>query len=279
MGRSHRIEFEGATYHVIARGNNKECIFEEQKDKEYLLKLFKDIKQGMGFKVYAYVIMNNHYHFVIQIMDQPLYKIMHHIHNKYSKYYNNQYERVGHVFQGRYKALLIQDERYLLSVVRYVHHNPIKANICNKTDEYRWSSDIFYRKNLNDFADIDVVLNVLSTDRRQALGQYREYMAEEEDVNYDEGTAIGEEAYQLLLRPREQVMSKKRLDEILWDTGVSIEQYHDIKQGSRKRNLTVYKVKYIEKAIALNYTQSEIGRNINISDAGVRDMINKHKMK
>lgn len=279
MGRSHRIEFEGATYHVIARGNNKECIFEEQKDKEYLLKLFKDIKQGMGFKVYAYVIMNNHYHFVIQIMDQPLYKIMHHIHNKYSKYYNNQYERVGHVFQGRYKALLIQDERYLLSVVRYVHHNPIKANICNKTDQYRWSSDIFYRKNLNDFADIDVVLNVLSTDRRQALGQYREYMAEEEDVNYDEGTAIGEEAYQLLLRPREQVMSKKRLDEILWDTGVSIEQYHDIKQRSRKRNLTVYKVKYIERAIALNYTQSEIGRNINISDAGVRDIINKHKIK
>ena len=279
MGRSHRIEFEGATYHVIARGNNKECIFEEQKDKEYLLKLFKDIKQGMGFKVYAYVIMNNHYHFVIQIMDQPLYKIMHHIHNKYSKYYNNQYERVGHVFQGRYKALLIQDERYLLSVVRYVHHNPIKANICNKTDEYRWSSDIFYRKNLNDFADIDVVLNLLSTDRRQALGQYREYMAEEEDVNYDEGTAIGEEAYQLLLRPREQVMSKKRLDEILWDTGVSIEQYHDIKQGSRKRNLTAYKVKYIERAIALNYTQSEIGRNINISDAGVRDLINKHKTK
>ena len=279
MGRSHRIEFEGATYHVIARGNNKECIFEEQKDKEYLLKLFKDIKQGMGFKVYAYVIMNNHYHFVIQIMDQPLYKIMHHIHNKYSKYYNNQYERVGHVFQGRYKALLIQDERYLLSVVRYVHHNPIKANICNKTDQYRWSSDIFYRKNLNDFADIDVVLNVLSTDRRQALGQYREYMAEEEEVNYDEGTAIGEEAYQLLLRPREQVMSKKRLDEILWDTGVSIEQYHDIKQGSRKRNLTVYKVKYIERAIALNYTQSEIGRNINISDAGVRDIINKHKIK
>ena len=279
MGRSHRIEFEGATYHVIARGNNKECIFEEERDKEYLLKQFKDIKQGMGFKVYAYVIMNNHYHFVIQIMDQSLYKIMHHIHNKYSKYYNNQYERVGHVFQGRYKALLIQDERYLLSVVRYVHHNPIKANICKKTDEYRWSSDIFYRKNLNDFADIDVVLNLLSTDRRQALGQYREYMAEEEDVNYDEGTAIGEEAYQLLLRPRKQVMSKKRLDEILWETGVSIEQYHDIKQGSRKRNLTVYKVTYIEKAMALNYTQSEIGRNINISDAGVRDMINKHKIK
>lgn len=82
--------------------------------------------------------MDNHYHFIIQRYDKELYKLMHQINNKYSKYFNAKYKRVGHIFQGRYKANLIQDERYLISViryVRYVHRNPVRAGMCKDVSE------------------------------------------------------------------------------------------------------------------------------------------------
>lgn len=79
--------------------------------------------------------MDNHYHFIIQRYDKELYKLMHQINNKYSKYFNAKYKRVGHIFQGRYKANLIQDERYLISVIRYVHRNPVRAGMCKDVSE------------------------------------------------------------------------------------------------------------------------------------------------
>lgn len=99
----------------------------------------------MNYSIFGYVLMDNHYHILIQTMDKKLQEIMHQINNKYSKYFNCKYKRVGHVFQGRYESIIVQDERYLLGVIRYIHQNPTKANICHTVDEYKWSSDVFYR--------------------------------------------------------------------------------------------------------------------------------------
>ncbi len=123
MGRPWREEYKGGIYHVIARGNNKEYIFKDNIDKEYFLKEVKEIKKGLEFNIFAYVLMDNHYHFIIQVFKTPLQKLMHQINNKYSKYCNGKYNRIEHVFQGRYKAVLVQDERYLLSLIRYIHHS------------------------------------------------------------------------------------------------------------------------------------------------------------
>ena len=112
MGRDIRMEYKGGLYHVIARGNNKEYIFKESIDKGYFIKqIIKQIKkasQCMGFKLFGYVLMDNHYHLMIQTMDKRLQDIMHQINNIYSKYFNYKYKRVGHVFQSRYKAILVQ---------------------------------------------------------------------------------------------------------------------------------------------------------------------------
>lgn len=195
MGRPCREEYKGGIYHVIARGNNKEYIFKEDIDKEYYIKQIKETVEGMGYQVYGFVLIDNHYHLIIQTMDKKLQEIMHQINNKYSKYYNSKYKRVGAVFQGRYKAILVQDERYLVELLRYVHQNPVEAHICKTTEEYKWSSDIFYRKNLNGFVSINIILDMLDKDRKEAIKKYRELMLEKVETDYEKVKVIGDEAW------------------------------------------------------------------------------------
>ncbi len=130
MGRPWREEYKDGIYHVIARGNNIEFIFNESIDKGYLVKLLKECSISMGCRVYGYVLMDNHYHMILQTLDKKLQEVMHQINNKYSKYFNGKYKRVGHVFQGRYKAVLVQDERYMLKLsglfLRTVNKNLLK---------------------------------------------------------------------------------------------------------------------------------------------------------
>ena len=166
MGRPWREEYKGGIYHVIARGNNKEYIFKESIDKGYFLKQLKEHSEGFEYRVYGYVLMDNHYHIIIQTHNKKLQEIMHQINNKYSKYFNYRYKRVGHVFQGRYKAVLVQDERYMLALLRYIHQNPIKAHICDSMEKYKWSSDVFYRNNMNNFIQIDMIMDMLSKDSK-----------------------------------------------------------------------------------------------------------------
>ncbi|MEW6183308.1 MAG: transposase, partial [Bacillota bacterium] len=114
MGRKPRIEYEDAVYHVIQRGNNREHIFEKDHDKQYIVKQIEQSKRGLGFRLFGYVVMGNHYHLLLQTQQKPLNNIMHRINGNYGRYYNLKYRRSGHVFQGRYKAILVQDERYVL---------------------------------------------------------------------------------------------------------------------------------------------------------------------
>ncbi|MCQ1531289.1 transposase [Lutispora saccharofermentans] len=139
---------------MIARGNNKKYIFKESIDKGYFIKQLKESIEGMNYRIFGYILMDNHYHILIQTMDKKLQEIMHQINNKYSKYFNAKYKRVGHVFQGRYKAILVQDERYLIWVLRYIHQNPVQAGICQTVSEYKWSSDIFYRRGIKGFVNV-----------------------------------------------------------------------------------------------------------------------------
>lgn len=278
VGRSNRIEVKNGIYHVISRGNNREYIFKEAIDKGYFIKTVKEAVDGLCVNVYGYVLMDNHYHLLLQTFDKKLQDIMHQVNNKYSKYFNYKYKRVGHVFQGRYKSIIVQDERYLLSVVRYIHRNPISAGICSKVDDYRWSSDIYYRKALKGFINIDIILRMLAENRNDAVEKYAEFMKyDSETEDHCETTdIIGEEAYEIMLTPRKQQPNRKRLDEILIDTGVSNTEYEQIKKGARSRNLVHYKYLYIKQAVELKYTYKEIGTNISISDAAVKNILNKY---
>lgn len=198
---------------------------------------------------------------------------MHQINNRYSKYFNNRYQRIGHVFQGRYKAILVQDERYLLGLLRYVHQNPVAAYICSCVEDYKWSSDVFYRKNIHGFVNTDVILNILDSDRKKAIKKYMEIVNKIDDEDYEKDSIIGDEAYKLMCMTRMKTIERKRLDEILIETGVGLEDFELIKTGSRKRHLTKFKVLYAKAALELRYTYKEIAKNISLTENSIKELI------
>ena len=279
MSRMDRLEISGGIYHVIARGNNKEVIFHENIDKGYFIKLIKECSLSKGFEVFAYVLMNNHYHIVLKILDKELQEVMHWINNKYSKFFNIKYERVGHVFQGRYKSIPVQDERYLLNLIRYVHQNPVRAGIVENVGAYKWSSDSYYRKSKAGFVKIHKVLAALDPDIRVATKKYIKLLGEPEETDYSNLLAIGDEKFDFMCQRRELVDYRKRLDEILIETCVTKSDFELIKSGERKHKLTEYKAKYILKAKESNYSYKEIGANIGMTDSGVKDILDRAEKK
>lgn len=279
MGRKPRFEFPGGVYHLIQRGNNREYIFNKTEEKEYILDLIKEYRNIMGFELYGYVIMSNHYHLIIRISQAPLRDIMHRINNKFSRYFNIKYKRSGHVFENRYKGILVIDDRYLLSLLRYVHQNPVMAKMCTRVEDYQWSSDKYYRNNVcNDMVDIDFILNIFSQDRSQALKAYIDFMSEDrkEDVDFFENCdVIGNvSTYELDKYLKSDI---KTLDKILEDVVNDAKILQEIKLGSRKRHLSKYKKEFIELGLKANYTMKEIGESISISDAAVYRIANEEK--
>ncbi len=275
MGRRPRIEYEGAIYHVIQRGNNKEHVFANDDDKAFLLRQVDECRRGLGFELFGYVVMSNHYHFLLKTGSKPLSKIMHRINGNYARYFNWKYQRSGHVFQGRYKAILVQDERYLFAVLRYIHRNPVDAGVASTTIDYAYSSDRFYRRQQGLPVDTDTVLDCLADDRSKALEKYRELMAQDDDTDYEDRDVIGDDSFVINASPKPTVAERKPLNVILASTGVSLGDYHLIKKGSRARRLTPYKRRYIEAALEEKYTLKEIGENISLTAAAVFDLRRK----
>lgn len=144
MARKPRVEFEGAFYHVIARGNQRQDIFRDDKDRAIYLERLEHYRKRYDFKLYAYVLMSNHVHLLIETQKIPLSKIMQGIQFTYTQYYNRRHRTVGHLFQGRYKAILCDRDSYLLELVRYIHLNPARLKRPKDPWKYLWSSQRAY---------------------------------------------------------------------------------------------------------------------------------------
>ncbi|PKM53327.1 MAG: hypothetical protein CVV00_12845 [Firmicutes bacterium HGW-Firmicutes-5] len=283
MGRKPMIEYSEGVYHLIQRGNNRGFIFERKEDKEYLLELIRDFQRSMGFECYGYVIMGNHYHLIIKRYEVPIKDIMHRINNQFSRYYNQKNKRTGHVFENRYRGYHVMDDRYLLSLLRYIHQNPVCAGICQRVSDYVWSSDQFYRKNtLWELVNIDFILGIFSADRKNALKAYCDFMDEKilEDERIFEGSdrvENKEKNTSPIKTVTAKKMTKKTLDELLKEITQDDEIYDAIKSGSRKRTLSSYKKEFIQMALKENYTMRAIGESLSVSEVAIYKMVSKNQ--
>ncbi len=234
MGRKPRLEFYGAVYHIVNRGNNKKYIFKKEEEKEMLLKIINETKQESDFRLLAYVIMDNHYHILIQTMNAEISKIMQRVNNRYSKYYNIKEKRTGRNFGKRYTDRLVAEERYLFTVLKYIHLNPVKAKICEKANDYKFSSDNSYRNNIDEFVNIHFLLNMFSTNRIEAIKKYVNFIDNEEEyisVNKPNGE------YEKQFEEKIPIIIKdKTLNQILKEVCISKEDFYLIKNKSRKRH-------------------------------------------
>ena len=178
MTRPLRIEFDGAIYHVTSRGNAREPICITDTDRILFLDILKKTCERFNWLCHAYCLMDNHYHLVIETPDGNLSRGMRQLNGVYTQTFNKRHQRVGHVFQGRYKAILIEKESYLLQVSRYVVLNPVRAKIVESPDEWKWSS---YRgtagiEKPHAVLTIDWILNQFNKHREKAKKNYKEFV-------------------------------------------------------------------------------------------------------
>jgi REP element-mobilizing transposase RayT len=244
MARRPRIEFEGGFYHVITRGNQRQKVFIEEKDFLKYLEFLADYKDRYGFLLYAYVLMGTHVHLLIETRRVPLSKILQGINQRFTMYFNWRHGTVGHLFQGRYKAILCDRDAYLLSLVKYLHCNPVRAGMVRRPEEYRWSSHRTYLGLSKDgLVDTEMVLGMFSKGLKRGRKLYLEYMREQEKTSKDEfyrtvdQRILGDEEFVARVRERVEdgiAAGRSRHGVTLAEIGRGIEEIVGIGLGELK---------------------------------------------
>ena len=188
MARKRRIWYPGAVYHVMSRGNRRGALFRDKSDFISFLEFLAKIQRDYPFQIHAICLMDNHFHLLLETGEDKVSLIMQKLLHLYASDFNYKYHLSGHLFEGRFVSSIIEDDVYFLEVSRYIHLNPVKANMCNKPSEYCYSSYAFYvnnpmNLNMNDpvnwylygIVNTDRVLDYFGGD----MGRYRAFVEEE----------------------------------------------------------------------------------------------------
>jgi REP-associated tyrosine transposase len=219
MSRPLRIEYRGAVYHVLCRGNNRQKIFRDDLDRKWYLERLAYYCEVKEVALLGYCLLSNHIHLLVETPQGNLSKMMQAFQTSYTLYSNRRHGRSGHVFEQRYKALLVDKDNYLLQVSRYIHRNPVEAKLVGRPQDYRWSS---YGAYVNAKAvrglSTSLVLEQLRGKRREQIRNYREYVESDPGLGVSEeppptikGVVIGdtEFAEEVLNRRRRRVVMER----------------------------------------------------------------------
>lgn len=173
MARQPRIHIDGGYYHVMLRGNGGAEIFSSDADRYHFFMLLQEGVERFKHRIHAFCLMGNHVHLVIQVGNIPLSRIMQNLSFRYTRWFNQHQKRIGHLFQGRFKALLVDEESYLLELVRYTHLNPVRAGMVQNPSAYLWSSHLAYTgQQMLPWLTSDVVLSRFSSQLGEARQGY-----------------------------------------------------------------------------------------------------------
>lgn len=257
MARKKRIHYPGAFYHVMLRGNAKQDIFLGKRDVTRFEEILSQGLERYDIRLSAYCWMANHVHMALQVSDTPLAKMMQVLSQRYTGWFNHRYDRVGHLFQGRYRAILVDEQGYLREIVRYIHLNPVRAGIVSDPAEYAQSSHRAYLDPMEKTASwlsIDSVLRLFGTAREEALARYRHFMGRPVEDDHLEllrkggshGDILGDddfvrkiEAGEQTAGPRTAIPRDISLDDLTEQVAKKFQVTPDnIRSRARNRNIT-----------------------------------------
>ncbi|MCR5061278.1 MAG: transposase [Saccharofermentans sp.] len=224
MPRTRRMKSRSGIYHVMARGTDKQIIFEDTRDYIFFRKMLFRYSKEQNISIIAYCLMSNHFHLLIKDEQGELSLFMKRLQLTYVKYFNDKYERCGHLFQDRFKSECVEDDRYLLTVFRYILNNPVKAGIC-RVEDYRWSSYSDYFDEDSE-TDLEIIRNYIDDDRR-----YKDFIdaGNKEANEYEDNTEF------LLGIIRDDEWAAQKVKELL-----GVNSVRDIgKYSSREKNMDV----------------------------------------
>ena len=188
MPRKPRLHYPGALYHVILRGNARQDIFFDDRDRYRLYLLLQEGVERFGHRILAFCLMTNHIHLAIQVGNVPLSRILQNLSFRYTRWVNWRQGRVGHLFQGRYKAFVVDDEAYLLELVAYLHLNPVRSGLVKDAADYPWSSHRAYLgRELLPWLETDSVLGQFSRKTSRARVLFAEFVAGKIEEGHRQG--------------------------------------------------------------------------------------------
>jgi putative transposase len=196
MSRPLRIEYQKAFYHIVQRGIEKKEIFKTDRDKEKFLSYLEQSFDRYHSICHTYDLMDNHYHMIIETPKANISKIMHYLNTSYAVYYNIKHKRVGPLYQGRYKAILVEEDEYLHHLSRYIHLNPVRAKMVKDPIEYKWSSYKYFigKEKRPKWLEIEFILTNFGNSRSKAQKEYKRFVGEGigmEDEKIKEGMYKG----------------------------------------------------------------------------------------
>ena len=265
MARPLRLQFAGALYHVTARGDRKASIYLDDTDRLVWLQHIGDVCEQFNFVVHGFCQMGNHYHILLETVDGNLSRGMQQLNGVYSQYFNRRHDLVGHVFQGRYKAILVQEETYLLELARYIVLNPVRANLVAAPEDWPWSS---YRLTTGSapsppWLHTDGLLAKFDASREDAIGKYKKFVLEGRGAE----SPFKQTSNQLILGDAEFVKRFQSSQDIATLDYISRQQ-----RGSLIQPLTTYQKNYADRNEAMArayastaYTITEIARHFDVS--------------
>ena len=206
-------------YHIIVRGNERKNIFIDGEDRKKIIQILADKKKKNEYILYAYCLMNNHLHLLLKEEGDNISRIMKRINTAYAYYFNKKYNRVGHVFQDRFRSESVENDLYLISLIRYIHNNPVKAKIVNQPHQYKWSSYSLYLREQKNIVDKEEILNLFSPDKSKAIGLFTEFSYQQNNDTFID--------YQEVFREVKEITSiekaKEYVSRYLKEKGLQIE--------------------------------------------------------
>jgi putative transposase len=219
VSRPLRIEYPGAFYHVTSRGNERKMVFQSTRDREKYLSYLGSAHDRYGAIIHAYCLMGNHYHLLLETPRGNLSQILHHINGAYTTYFNIKRDRSGHLFQGRFKGILVEKDAYCKELSRYVHLNPVRAGLVKSPSEYPWSSYRCFigREKRSDWLTTELILGDFGGEGRKGYRRYREYVERRQSKELGNplkrvvaSTFLGSEEF--INNIRMEYLSKKEVD-------------------------------------------------------------------
>ena len=280
MSRPLRLEFAGALYHITSRGNRKEAIYEVDTDREGFLSVLADVCKTYNWECHAYCLMDNHYHLLVETPDANLSKGMRQLNGRYTQNFNREHHRVGHVFQGRYKAILIDKNSYLLELSRYIVLNPVRAHMVRSALDWPWSS---YRATVGEqvkpgWLNTDWLLSGFAQTKLKAIEAYKLFVSE----GKCQSSPWSELKNQIFLGDEqfvESMQGKIKDDKVLSE--IPISQRRAVPKG-----LSYYAKKYKKRNEAIvfayasgGYSLKEVGDYFELHYSTVSGIIKNHKSK
>lgn len=177
MARKPREKSSSGIYHIILRGINRQSIFENDEDRQKLIEDLAKYKEISQCRIFAYCLMDNHIHLLLQETQEPISMLIQRVSSSYVIWYNRKHERCGHLFQERFKSEAIETDSYFLTVLRYIHQNPIKAKIASDVAAYKWSSYSEYTKR-EQIVDKEYALSMFSGKNDEYIGRFVQFIRE-----------------------------------------------------------------------------------------------------